>query len=850
MNIWDWRDCRDLLRWGFNYSFMRVSVLPFLLFPFFVQAQPKLRVVEPETLSPASDYSKYVSVARDGRGETWASFTVSQPDRDELYIRRKRSGVWEKPMRVDKGAGSESFSSMVVSPSGDVWVVWQGIRSGHAGVYCRVRHHESWGPEEEVSGKDGMSIHPKVLATRDGKIWVVLERVESNGIGLEVRVFDKGKWSVNHKLSSFAFNRRVSLAEAPEGGVWMAWDSPESGNYDIYLERLTDVDGTVRGSEIIPVTRDAGIDDSPSLTVGKDGTLWVAWNSCRSLRGDADRSKQHSGAIFMKGYRNGQWIAPGKIYAAAMDGQVSMPDIDKTPDDAVEPYWHWKETQNYPFVFSDAKGRIWVLWRAEPTGAHNFDIFARVYDGASWSDVFNLTVFALGRDEWPQLLATSDSTMQLFWEGQELPPPGQEMAFRGGDVDVYNTRANRNVILSGKVDIPNGLCSIPAPAYAFPVEEARVGDDLEKPLPVAAGLVRKDAVTGKGLYFGDLHSHTVFSDGKYGWPDQLLWLSRQKLGIDVTVISDHAEMGLLQRSEFDELVLMAKVFSEEGRYLDYPGFEWTAPVESGHRILIFPGWTGRTLSSALPEGNSIEKLYAFAREYGAIVSAHHSGQATWGRWNPGAAWSLREEPDFEVASWHGRFEYYNNPHEGRRQVPGHQYQDVLRIGRHAGVLGSSDTHFLSPGEGGLTGIWADSMTRGSVFSALASRHVYATTGARMGLQFHINGQLMGSEMKCDTGLVLDVAVQGTAVIDHIEIIKNVGDAYALIRLTQPAGSKGGVFLLYDPARPQSGTNMSAEDMSVVHFSVREAPVHGPASYYVRVTQVDGQQAWSSPIWVN
>jgi hypothetical protein len=142
------------------------------------------------------------------------------------------------------------------------------------------------------------------------------------------------------------------------------------------------------------------------------------------------------------------------------------------------------------------------------------------------------------------------------------------------------------------------------------------------------------------------------------------------------------------------------------------------------------------------------------------------------------------------------------------------------------------------------------MTRGSVFSALASRHVYATTGVRIGLQFHINGQLMGSEMKCDTGLVMDVAVQGTAAIDHIEIVKNAGDVYALIRLTQPAGSKGGTFLLYDPARPQGGTNMPSEDLSVVRFSVREAAPHGPASYYVRVTQVDGQQAWSSPIWVN
>jgi hypothetical protein len=109
---------------------------------------------------------------------------------------------------------------------------------------------------------------------------------------------------------------------------------------------------------------------------------------------------------------------------------------------------------------------------------------------------------------------------------------------------------------------------------------------------------------------------------------------------------------------------------------------------------------------------------------------------------------------------------------------------------------------------------------------------------------------MGSELRCDTGLVLDVAVQGTAAIDHIEIVKDVTDAYALIRIQQSPGKKGGSFLLYDPARPQGGKNMSSEDMGIVRFRVHEPASSNPSSYYIRVTQVDGQQAWSSPIWVN
>lgn len=45
--------------------------------------------------------------------------------------------------------------------------------------------------------------------------------------------------------------------------------------------------------------------------------------------------------------------------------------------------------------------------------------------------------------------------------------------------------------------------------------------------------------------------------------------------------------------------------------------------------------------------------------------------------------------------------------------------------------------------------------------------------------------------------------------------------------------------------------LSAPDTSRVAFTVIDAarPAGSETSYYVRVTQTDGHQAWSSPIWV-
>ena len=89
-----------------------------------------------------------------------------------------------------------------------------------------------------------------------------------------------------------------------------------------------------------------------------------------------------------------------------------------------------------------------------------------------------------------------------------------------------------------------------------------------------------------GIYFGDPHSHTVLSDGKTGFPDQILTLSRDQAGLDFAVVSDHAEMGRLLANEHAEIQATARAFTEDGRFVSLAGWEWTAgPAPSPKRAL-------------------------------------------------------------------------------------------------------------------------------------------------------------------------------------------------------------------------------------------------------------------------
>ena len=162
------------------------------------------------------------------------------------------------------------------------------------------------------------------------------------------------------------------------------------------------------------------------------------------------------------------------------------------------------------------------------------------------------------------------------------------------------------------------------------------------------------------------------------------------------------------------------------------------------------------------------------------------------------------------------------------------------INSRFGVAG--DARRAESGRGyprGLTAVYADSLTQDDLFAALRERKCYATTGSRILLHFEIDGHEMGQlvEVGEATGEILSerhisARIYGTAPVDRIEVVRNNvevctyrgegedvqfqwTDRQTLSRIALPRTLRGGGLACY---------------------------------YYLRVTQTDGEIAWSSPIW--
>ncbi|MFH1278334.1 MAG: CehA/McbA family metallohydrolase [Candidatus Eisenbacteria bacterium] len=331
------------------------------------------------------------------------------------------------------------------------------------------------------------------------------------------------------------------------------------------------------------------------------------------------------------------------------------------------------------------------------------------------------------------------------------------------------------------------------------------------------------------VLWGDLHMHSRLSDGT-GEPDDLYRYARDVGNLDVAAVTDHDHHGLrpLGAESWKAMEEWAAEFYEPGLLVTLLGYEWTNWVY-GHRNVYYGGPSGPLHSTADSATNTPEELWAALEGGSAMTIAHHTGGGPVPTdWSvpPPAEW----ETLVEISSIHGSSEQIGGLKEIYDPAPGSFVRDALALGYRLGFIGSGDGHVGHPGEtespsGGLAGILAEERTRESVWEALRARRTYATSGERIWLRFRLGEHWMGEEVvggELPDRLSFHLEAGGTAPIDVAELI----------------GNGTTLDTLFGSEETLEGTLEADNNRSESSY------------YYVRVLQMDGGIAWSSPIWIN
>ncbi len=306
-------------------------------------------------------------------------------------------------------------------------------------------------------------------------------------------------------------------------------------------------------------------------------------------------------------------------------------------------------------------------------------------------------------------------------------------------------------------------------------------------------------LNGLQCYFGDLHSHTMYSDGVL-FPQDAYAYARDVARLDFFCLTDHLE--LVDPVEWADTREQALKANDCGRFVAFYGLEWTK--REGHACLYDPP------STRWP--SDVTGLYQTASDASVLCKFNH--------------------PNYPSSEVFNEFEYSEAADavfqmvEVRGDAGEAAFTRMLDLGWHIAPEGSDDTHSANWGDCGTwTAVLAPGLCRLNILDALRNRHCYSTGDRNCRLYFWINAAVMGD--------IVNEPVEHIAVTVYVAD-PDPGDATARIELFED----GNIIRTDEPNAPTRRWETSVAATPGKHY------------YFVKITQADGNRLWSAPIWVS
>jgi hypothetical protein len=338
--------------------------------------------------------------------------------------------------------------------------------------------------------------------------------------------------------------------------------------------------------------------------------------------------------------------------------------------------------------------------------------------------------------------------------------------------------------------------------------------DPYSPEPPPPATIPPDPAVAMHHYYGNLHSHTTFSDGR-GTPDQAFDWARNEAGFDFYAITDHGEM--LFPSEWRAIGRSADAKNEDGRFVALRGFEWTHP-EFGHiTVLNTSSYTSAVVTL------DPDYFYDWLDRHDGLAMFNHPGR-TANNFQRFAHHDKTHDNFFATETGNGAFGNVSGVYLDH-------FGTALQQGWRLAPVNSQDNHRLSA-NAHRTVIIAPALTRRALYEALARRRLYSSDDPDLKLLFKSGDYWMGSNIVgARRDYPFEVGVEDDEPVTRIELLDRSGS-------------------VVDSFVPPAG-----QSRVTAHFTVH---VSEHDCFYVKVYQEDTngdepghdhQITLSSPIWV-
>lgn len=357
---------------------------------------------------------------------------------------------------------------------------------------------------------------------------------------------------------------------------------------------------------------------------------------------------------------------------------------------------------------------------------------------------------------------------------------------------------------------------IPAESTGEIVTEPSVPPTEEPELPTAPD--------GEwNFYFGQLHAHTVDSDGVGTVAEA--YAQAKMAGLDFFAVTDHSDSfdhdkeGLLTDGSISENWTTGKAAAEaatDGNFVAIYGFEMSWNQGQGH-ITTFntPGFLSRDRDGYRTYKDGMEAYFEDLSEVPESVSQFNHPGTIYGDFKAFSGYDPKVDPVIcliEVGS--GAKSEYQTAYDAYVQAldAGWHLAPTNNHNNHEGQFGTADT--------GRTVILAENLTEQSLYEAMKACRVYATEDSNLRISYTLNGSPMGSQLRASQ--------VGACAELEVSLFDPGGEALGAVDVIGPAGQVAA----------------SAEAAETLHFSLPIADY-----YFIRITQPDGDIAVTAPVWI-
>ena len=389
------------------------------------------------------------------------------------------------------------------------------------------------------------------------------------------------------------------------------------------------------------------------------------------------------------------------------------------------------------------------------------------------------------------------------------------------------------------------------------------GDMADGRVNVQLTVTRKDGksatlnwyfIVGKAqyqLYFGQLHSHTQYSDGSGTLDSALDYVKNlpESANVQFVAFTDHSNYFDTTSAANPEGALydtsLATAYSQQ-RWKEYKdkiadfnnaqtgviaigGFEMTWSGGPGHiNTFNTPGIVSRNNSTLNNKTND-----AGIKAYYELLSRPEGSSSISQLNHPGTTFGTFSD----FAYWDGVIDsriYMVEVGNGEGQIgaggyfPSYEYYIMaLDKGWHVAPTNNQDNHKGKWGNANDARdvIITDNFTEEGIYEAIRERRMYATEDKNLELGYTVNGSMMGSILsEVPSALDFEVSVSDPDKTDSIAKVEIIANSGRVVHTWSSAAelASGTLSLTLDP-----------------NYSY----------YFVRVTEADGDLAVTSPVWV-